>query len=679
MVEILVAMLLLLVGMLATFMLVGNANATLSKTRAREAATNLARELLEGARDTTYSKIGTSGWYTSTLQGVSGGSGTVTAVGSNGQSTTVVRRGVSYAVTATWCSLDDAGDGYGSHSTSVSWCSDSSSTSTTDPQPEDYKRVTTTITWSFAGKVQPALVQTATFSATGAAAGPTTTNLVISSPTGLSSTSPIITSNPAGGIVTFLGTSVGASDMKFFVDSTEQLGTTTNNNNGTWSFNWNITAVPDGVYTISAIAVDALGNRGAPRTITLKLARAAPAPAANITGGYNFVYSSGTKSTVVELEWDASTSGLVTGYSVSKGSTTVCAASTDTDCMDLSPATSGSTTYTIKTIYTDAAGNSNSVSANYVVVGAPSPTFVALLGTQTCSATNMTVTVPSGGVAAGNRVVLLLETRTNSTGTVAATDTKGNSYAVDADITNVDQRAVILSANVATALAAGNTITVTYPSAPTAVLNASVFSGVRTTSPVDAIGTGTGSNSSPSASVTATDPSDLLLGAVSTANLLSATQPTGWLGNYTQAQCGGGSGGNSTQVAGYRTLSSTGTFAYTPTTSNNARWATALVAYRPGTVVVQQPGVPGSLSAAAGANGTTNLTWTKPSGTPAPDFYRIYRDGFNYTDRYDTLADPGTTSVTWTDTNTGGTAHTYRVTAASQYLAESTLAGPVTQ
>src|SRR4051794_22360006 len=113
MVEILVAMLLLLVGMLATFMLVGNANATLSQTRAREAATNLARELLESARDTTYSKIGTSGWYTSTLQNVSGGSGTVASAGSNGQSTTIVRRGVSYTVTVTWCSLDDNGDGYG--------------------------------------------------------------------------------------------------------------------------------------------------------------------------------------------------------------------------------------------------------------------------------------------------------------------------------------------------------------------------------------------------------------------------------------------------------------------------------------------------------------------------------------------------------------------------------------
>ena len=56
----------------------------------------------------------------------------------------------------------------------------------------------------------------------GAVAGPTTTSLAITSPSRLSSTTPVIASNPSGGIVTFLGTSVGAVDMKFFVDSTEQ-------------------------------------------------------------------------------------------------------------------------------------------------------------------------------------------------------------------------------------------------------------------------------------------------------------------------------------------------------------------------------------------------------------------------------------------------------------------------
>jgi len=35
-------------------------------------------------------------------------------------------------------------------------------------------------------------------------------------------------------------------------------------------------------------------------------------------------------------------------------------------------------------------------------------------------------------------------------------------------------------------------------------------------------------------------------------------------------------------------------------------------------------------------------------------------------------------AVSWTDTNTGGSSHTYRVTATSANLAESPYAGPVT-
>lgn len=692
MVEILVAMLLLLVGMLATFMLVGNANATLSQTRAREAATNLSRELLEEGRDTTYSKIGSTNWFTTNLQNISGGTGSVTSVGSNGQATTVVRRGVSYTVTVTWCSLDDSGDGYGSHTSSVSWCPDSASTSTTDPQPEDFKRMTTSITWSFAGKVQPTLVQTATFSATGAAAGPSTTNLVITSPSGLSSTSPVIASNPSGGIVTFLGTSVGAADMKFFVDSSEQLGSTTNNGNGTWSFNWNISSIPDGVYTISAVAVDALGNRGAPRALPVKLARGAPAPPANLTGGYNYLYSSGNKTLAVELEWDANIAGTVTGYSVSKGSTTVCSASLNVHCIDLSPASAGSTTYTVKTIYTDAAGNSNFVSTDYTVTAplAPQATYVGTIGSTSCGSGSMTITVPSGmTVAAGNRVVLRLELRRGTNGTVAASDVRGNSYSINGDSSNSgnDERIVVLSAHVTTALVPGDTITVTYPSGVySSGVVADVLSNVATTSPVDAVGNSSGSSNSPSVtSATTTNQYDFLVGAVAAQNNLTATTPSGWT-NLTDQGIGGGgscqngSNGNSTNAGDYRAVSSTGTFTYNPTLSSSVIWAATVVAFKPGTAGgLATPGTPTALTAAPGANGTTVLTWTKPTGTPAPDSYWIYRDGINYTDRYETAADNGTTTVTWTDTNTGGTAHTYRVTAVSPVLAESTMAGPVTQ
>jgi hypothetical protein len=91
-----------------------------------------------------------------------------------------------------------------------------------------------------------------------------------------------------------------------------------------------------------------------------------------------------------------------------------------------------------------------------------------------------------------------------------------------------------------------------------------------------------------------------------------------------------------------------------------------------------RPAAPTGLTATANGDGTTTLTWNAASGTPTPDFYRIYRDGQNYTDRFDTVGDNGTnTTYSWTDSNTGGTVHTYYVTTASALLAESDMAGPV--
>jgi hypothetical protein len=302
----------------------------------------------------------------------------------------------------------------------------------------------------------------------------------------------------------------------------------------------------------------------------------------------------------------------------------------------------------------------------------------------------MTVAVPSGmTVAAGNRVLLRLGLRRGTNGTISATDSKGNSYSINGDASNSgnDERIVVLSAHVTTALVAGDTIMVTYPSGVySSGLVADVLSNVASSNPVDAVGNASGNSNSPSVtSGTTTNQYDFLVGALATQNNLTATTPSGWTGLTDQAVGGGsgcqnGSNGNSMNVGDYRAVSATGAFTYNPTLNSSVIWAATVVAFKPGTAGgLSVPGAPTGLTASAGANGTTDLTWTKPSGTPAPDFYRIYRDGINYTNRYDTIADNGASTITWTDTNTGGTSHTYRVTAASQYLAESSFAGPVTQ
>jgi hypothetical protein len=90
---------------------------------------------------------------------------------------------------------------------------------------------------------------------------------------------------------------------------------------------------------------------------------------------------------------------------------------------------------------------------------------------------------------------------------------------------------------------------------------------------------------------------------------------------------------------------------------------------------VGKPSAPTNLQGTANADGSKALTWTAPSGGNPVAFYRIYRDGVEYTDRYDATGD---TSTSYTDPNPDGLQHSYWVTAVSTNLAESSYVGPVT-
>ena len=98
------------------------------------------------------------------------------------------------------------------------------------------------------------------------------------------------------------------------------------------------------------------------------------------------------------------------------------------------------------------------------------------------------------------------------------------------------------------------------------------------------------------------------------------------------------------------------------------------------------PFPPTSLTATTTNAGTSaavvTLKWSRPSPQD-PDngdsvaFYRIYRDGIALANRYDRSYDL-TSNPTWKDTSTGGSLHTYFVTAVDTHYAESVVVGPVT-
>jgi len=86
------------------------------------------------------------------------------------------------------------------------------------------------------------------------------------------------------------------------------------------------------------------------------------------------------------------------------------------------------------------------------------------------------------------------------------------------------------------------------------------------------------------------------------------------------------------------------------------------------------PPMPPSGLTAVPDDGAVTLSWT-PSSSADVEFYRIYRDGQSYDDRYDRVA---ANQSSFTDTRTAGTSHTYWITAVNGQLAESTVVGPVT-
>ncbi len=709
MVEVLVAAVVLLIGITSTFVLISSSNAGINRARAREGATNLARETLEDTRNVNYSKIGQAGWADSIMTGLSGRTGAVTSPNANTSQTTVVRRGVTYAVSTSWCSVDDSKDNFGVHAASTAWCSDSIQADTKDPQPEDLKRVSVNLSWTERGRTG-SVQQVATFGAGGAALGPVLTNLQITTPTVANPTAPVITANPSSGNATFTATAAGADDVKFSIDGTEQASGVVKNSGGTWTFTWPVNTLRDGTYQISAVAVDTLGVRGQSRTLPVRLARGWPVVPANVTGGYNYVWVGGVKTLVVEGQWDASPDGSVTGYELLDGSGTVCGGSGDVSlaCVDLTPPTSGSSWYYLRTWYRDASNALAYVTVPYYLT-APAQPFPATYSWTTGTSISRTNCYGGTGVVQGDAPSTFASGAQATFGKV-----NGN-------------------------IVAGCLPPFTGAVSSTAGTGTGTFTGYfkNTGSKICYLQVGAYPNKSLATSNAVEG--NAVGGSPTYMAVPKTTTPTLLTYNYNVVAKSFAAGDQlTTIVSGFSpgTLNS-GDCSGTTFYYNTSTYQSSLVI--PMTTGGSTPlAVPAAPTGLAPGSGGTTLTWTAPaSSNPAVDFYRIYRDGTNYTNRVDTAdatstpvgtaTSVGATTVTvpstsgfaagqsvsvdtaanqdnvtiqsvsgttitfttglahahatgvpvgvrtisWTDTNTGGSTHTYAVTSVSAPLAES--------
>lgn len=109
-VEVMVAMVVVLIGVLGVVTLVQTGLLNTSRTSAREQGTNLARDLVERSRQASYANM-TMALAPAILRASLPASDNAGAL--SGSTFTVTRRGVTYTVTVFACSIDDPTDGAG--------------------------------------------------------------------------------------------------------------------------------------------------------------------------------------------------------------------------------------------------------------------------------------------------------------------------------------------------------------------------------------------------------------------------------------------------------------------------------------------------------------------------------------------------------------------------------------
>ena len=630
-IEVLVAATLLLVGMLGVVTMVNGANSAVSSAREREAATNLAREIAEQARSIPYSQVDAA-TLSPRLQAMDGLASTTTA-----PTWTIPRRGTTFRVDASVCSVDDTRDGLGDHSDG-GYCE--TSTSTTDPSPRDLKRITIDVGWEDRG-VQRSVRQVAVVSPGNGKDAPLITSLTATSPTFPDPSHPLVTSSATTQVTFTVVGSATADRVIWSLDGVDQTpAAVAAAAPKTWTFTLPISALSDGTYSVGARAVDANDVEGTTHEIPLDLLRGVPG-APNVTGsGYNTVREGGGEVQAVEVEWLANPERNVEGYRVYRSDGSLaCPGSASTlderlTCVDTAPLTGD---YEVVAVFRAVDGS----------IGEG-------LRASTTPETGVTTVPPS-------LRRLWLTPVTASTTNCPDAGTAGREmttpYTFPATATSL-----LLNNAVPRFCSPTATETETYPasSAPTPTTTASVW--VRNTSngashdcTISAVA---GLNGGPG---TAAQQTHTIQNKTDTAVQRTFTFVHGAFGLPTGSRLVidvAGTGGCGSTYLEFASASRPSYFEY-------------LQPER--TTSTPQPQTPTGLTITATTAGP-KLTWTAPTTGAVIESYRIYRGGTDHTDRYDRTGDA---VPEYTDPKPRPGLE-YWVTSVGPDLVESPPAGPVT-
>ena len=615
-VEVLAAAMVLLVGILGTLaLLVASSKATAS-AGASDAATSLAREILEKARASPYASLDAD-----TVEARLRADPKLTSTTS--EAWTIRRRNLVYTVDISVCAIDDAGDGHGNRSVGT-FCAGTPAAGTADPQPEDAKRINVRLEWTVGGRTHQrnrSVLRTSR----GGADAPRVLSVVTTSPAVSDPVAPVITTASITAVTFTIATTSTAETVILSAGGVDAGLATSLGNGRDWRFTLDIAGLQDGTREIGARAVDALGQTSTTVTIPLVLDRWAPGPPSGLRGGRNEVFKDGAATRVAEFDWLPSDQPKIVGYRTYRpDGSLVCPGSTSatnlaSSCTDFSPQTG---TYSVVALY---------YAGTTLTEGAPA-----------------TVSIPSDA----GRTYYLKNSIGNKTGACGTAklfaDLVENFAGADPEMLHPNTKTNDSTRFCGPALAAGTT------DAGTArVVAFMTNTSTSETCPVTFDLFLNATRLAPTATVSVppavTTPQQYTVNLAAT----SATIPAGAQINLLYTQPSGA-------ICDSSHIRFSGTV-------NRSRLVMPLLPF----VGPQPPTAP---VATRQANGAVDLSWTaSPDSSVA--FYRIYRDGREHTNRYDTT---GGTDTTYSDPNRDGGTHTYRVTAVTSSLAESTQTAAVT-
>ena len=352
-VELLVAALVLVLGVLGSFALLDGANRTTVSNNARMGATNLAREILENARSIDYDKLNDA-QIVDALQAKPG-------MNATGTPWLVSRRGIQYTVETSVCTFDDPKDNV-SVAPPADVCTPqapvpaAAGTLAAETQPDDFRRVGVKLTWD-TGRGPITIDQTSLVNNPSGGLGPRITKF-LAPPDDVSqfssgTTAIFPTETTFAGSVRWNsdGSPNGAGDSAAgptVWTTTWELGSAAvpldPPMSGAWPAQYTAATVLDGTYTVTAQAFDDRGIAGDSRVAVLPLNRSFPMTVTGFEAGRNSYQNS------VEFQWEPNPERDIIGYEVwnsgpdntlGNGNDSLVCATADvnaTSCSDLSPA-----------------------------------------------------------------------------------------------------------------------------------------------------------------------------------------------------------------------------------------------------------------------------------------------------------------------------------------------------